>query len=267
MDHLNTSPNWHIAHIFDWSITPQQFSHLSLPVANWHRRKDSAISFFFPKRLLDTRDQMVCLRMSLVASCYVWQCGLIWQLSVLFFLPSRRSNWENSTWIDFIPHSAHSKYFWQRHMVERSAQQQAAQPQGWAVFTSFQETRASNVCNVCMQAGDRQQAGRRAGGAHCFSSSTQTQRQMINLCRTTNIPPNKILLRPFFFMKPHNVYKCNSARCSILVIKSYSSSLHKIKTTYLQTTTLHWKVHCEGGSSNAASKFHLSHPVFRWTNL
>lgn len=69
-----------------------------------------------------------------------------------FSLPSRRG--ENSTWIDFIPHSAHSKYFWQRHMVERSAQQQAAQPQVWAVFTSlFQATCTSNVCNVCMLAG------------------------------------------------------------------------------------------------------------------
>lgn len=38
----------------------------------------------FPKRLLDAGDQMVCLRMSLVASCYIWQCGLIWQVSVQF---------------------------------------------------------------------------------------------------------------------------------------------------------------------------------------
>lgn len=218
MDHLNTSPNWHIAHIFDWSITPRQFSHLSLPVANWHRRKDSAISFFFPKRLLDTRDQMVCLRMSLVASCYVWQCGLIWQLSVFFFSCLQ----EEATGkialgliSSLIQRTANisDKDIWWREVHSSRLPSLKAEPFS---LRFRQHVRAMYAMCAC-----RQPTGRQAG-AHCFSSSTQTQRQMINLCRTTNIPPNKILLRDlFFFQKPHNVYKCNSARRSILVLLNH----------------------------------------------
>lgn len=71
---------------------------------------------------------MVCLRMSLVGQLlHLTMWADLASISTIL-LPSRRSKWENSTWIDFIPRSVHSKYFRQRHMVERNAQQQAARP-------------------------------------------------------------------------------------------------------------------------------------------
>lgn len=126
MEHLDTFPNRHIAHIFDWAITPEQFSHPSLPVANWDRRKG------FSHSILSLNDYWTLETRWSVCECHWWpvvtfdNVGWSGKYQYNFLLPSSRSNWGNSTWIDFIPHSVHSKYFWQRHMVERSAQQKAA---------------------------------------------------------------------------------------------------------------------------------------------
>lgn len=48
MEHLNIFPNWHIAFIFEWSITAaESFSHPFLPVANCDRKKRIQPFHFF----------------------------------------------------------------------------------------------------------------------------------------------------------------------------------------------------------------------------
>lgn len=180
---------------------------------------------------------MVCLRMSLVASCYIWQCGLIWQVSSTISLPSRKSNWENSTWTDFIPHSAHSKYFWQRHMVERSAQQQAAQPQAWAVFTwLFQATctfrQAMYAIFTCRQAGRPSHTLLWLKHRHRGKWEISAEPQIF---LPYSIRPNAL----HFFPKHHNVYKYNSIHCFRLLLLNHVHQLTWSQTICLQTITLH----------------------------
>lgn len=140
MDNLKTFFNWPIAHIFDWSITPEQFSHPSLPVTNWDWRKSFSHSILSLNDIGRWRPDGLSANVTGGQLLHLTMWADLASISTILLL-SRRSNWENSTWIDFIPHSVHSKYFWQRHMAERSAQQQAAQPQAWAVFTwLFQAT-------------------------------------------------------------------------------------------------------------------------------
>lgn len=161
-------------------------------------------------------------------------------------LPWRQSNWENSTWIDFIPHSVHSKYFWQRHMAKRSAQQRAVQPRAWAVFAwSFQATctfwQATYAMFVCRQA-----------GRHTRCALVQTQ--MINLCRTTNILPSHFA--PNSFPVCHNVYTCNNTHCFMPV-------------TYFITLFVSRPQHCMPDvccNVSGRKQLHLGHPVYGRTN-
>lgn len=183
MDHLNTFSNCHIAHIFDWSIAPEQHLHPSLPVANWDGRKASAIPFFPETTMGLWRPDGVSANVTSGQLLYLTMWADPATISTVL-LPLRRRNWENSTWTDFIPHSGHSKCFWQRHMVQRSAQQHAAQPQAWAVFTwLYQATCAFRQAMYAMSACSH-------AGRHTSDGSLQNHR-WLPYCILPLLPPKR----------------------------------------------------------------------------
>lgn len=198
---------------------------------------------------------MVCLERSLVASCYILQCGLIWQQSEQFCCLEDRATGKNSTWIDFIPHSVHSKYFWQRHMAERevhSSRLSSLEPEPCSLDCFRQHAHFDKQCMQCSYAG-RQEGGQAHKQTHTRSLThcalVQTQRQMINLCRTTSILPSHSFQSVIMFTR---------------IIQHIASSwwiFIKLFCPDHSTACQMFAAACQGGSSSATLKLHLGHPV------
>lgn len=160
---------------------------------------------------------MVCLQMSLVASCYILQCGLIWQVSVQFCCLEDGATGKIALGLisSLIQCTANifDKDIWWREV--HSSRLPSLKPEPCSLDCFRQHAHLDKQCMQCSYAGGQTHKQAHTG-THRESAlaQIQTQRQVINLCRTTNILP---LQFSHFFTKHHNVYTYNSTHCFMLV--------------------------------------------------
>lgn len=177
---------------------------------------------------------MVCQRMSLVASCYIWQCGLIWQVSVQFFCLQEGATGKTALGLisSLIRRTANisDKDIWWREV--HSSRLASLKPELFSLDCFRQYAHLDKQCMQCLH------AGRQRG--ICCLALTQTQRQVINLCKATNIHPVLYLPRRFSFLaKLHNVYNYKTAHYDMWVLLNHVHQPTYSETMRLQTTALH----------------------------
>lgn len=245
IDYFNSFSNWHRGHL--WLVHKQSSFHIHLPVA--HRQEKRGLPFLPP---LDTGDQMVCLQRSLVASCYILQCGLIWQLSEQFCCLDDRATGKIAHGLisSLIQCTANisDKDIWRREV--HSSGLSSLEPEPCSLDRFRQHAHFDKQRMQCLYAG--RQAGRQTHKQHTPCALVQTQ--MINLCRTTNILPSHFA--PNSFPVCHNVYTCNNTHCFMLV-------------TYFITLFVSRPQHCMPDvccNVSGRKQLHLGHPVYGRTN-
>lgn len=177
---------------------------------------------------------MVCLRMSLVASCYIWQCGLIWQVLVQFCCCQEGATGKIALGLisSLIRCTANifDKDIWRREV--HSSRLPSLKPEPFSLDCFRQHADLDKQCMfACRQAGRH---------TRCFSFSTDTEASAKSLQNHKYSSLTVFSQEPFLFsQKHHNVYKYNSTHCFMLVLLNNVHQLTWSQTICLQTTTLH----------------------------
>lgn len=175
---------------------------------------------------------MVCRRMSLVASCYIWQCGPIWQASVQFCCLQDGATGKIALGLisSLIRRTANifDKDIWRREV--HSSRLPSLKPEPFSLDCLRQHAHLDKQCmhhphacrhTRCSGSNPDAEASDKSLQSHKYSSLTVFSQE------------------PFIFLpKRPSVYKYNSTHCFMLLLLHHFHQLTWSQTICLQTTTL-----------------------------